>query len=86
MAIKLNVLDTVPIALNVLEESGASLNVQGELIGNMPMYTDSYEFTPSSEEQTISIAGKRAFDDIIIHSVPQNYGRLEWNGSVLRIY
>lgn len=85
MAIKLSVLDTVPIALNVLGESGVNLNVQGEFIGNMPMYTDSYEFTPSSEEQTISIAGKRAIGDIIIHPVPQNYGLITWNGATLTV-
>ena len=85
MAIKLSVLDTAPVSLNVLGESGVNLNVQDEFIGNMPMYTDSYEFTPSINEQTISIAGKRATSDIIIHPIPQSYGLITWNGSTLTV-
>lgn len=48
-------------------------------------YEGSYEFTPSDEEQTILISGQIAEQNIRIKPVPQNYGRIEWDGSTLRV-
>lgn len=48
-------------------------------------YEGSYEFTPTDEAQTIAIAGQIAEQNITINPVPQNYGRIEWNGSTLRV-
>ncbi len=50
-----------------------------------PLYTGSYEFTPSSETQTILIKGLTAKQDIIINPVPSNYGLITWDGSVLTV-
>ena len=36
-----------------------------------------YEFTPSDEEQTIVAVNKLLLDNIVIHSVPSNYGKIE---------
>ena len=48
-------------------------------------YEGSYEFTPSAEEQTIAISGKKATQDITINPIPQNYGLITWNGSYLTV-
>lgn len=48
-------------------------------------YTGDYIFTPSQQEQTINIAGKRAITDITINPIPQNYGLITWNGSFLTV-
>lgn len=48
-------------------------------------YTGEYEFTPSSEEQTIPIYGKVASADIVINPIPSNYGLISWNGSTLTV-
>lgn len=48
-------------------------------------YEGSYEFTPTDEEQTIPIAGQIAEQNIRVNPIPQNYGRIEWNGSTLRV-
>lgn len=86
MAIKLHVVEPVPVDLHVLSDPSVPLHVQGEFIGNMTIYDGPYEFTPSSEAQTVRIDGMRAKNDIVINPIPSNYGRLEWNGSVLRVY
>ena len=41
--------------------------------------------TPSTEEQVISAARKFMTGDIIVEPIPQNYGLVTWNGSVLTI-
>ena len=48
-------------------------------------YTGPYAFTPSEAEQIISIAHKQAISDIVVDPIPQNYGRITWNGSVLTV-
>ena len=48
-------------------------------------YEGAYEFTPSDDEQTILIAGQIAEQNIKINPVPQNYGRIEWNGATLTV-
>ena len=53
--------------------------------GTYPEYEGEYEFTPSSETQTIDIRNRVARRNITINPVPQNYGLITWNGSVLTV-
>lgn len=48
-------------------------------------YSGPYEFTPTSEPQTVTIGGLLAERDITIRPIPNNYGLIEWNGSTLTI-
>lgn len=48
-------------------------------------YAGAYEFTPSDEIQTITINGRVAERDITINPIPQNYGRIDWNGAFLTV-
>ena len=50
-----------------------------------PVYEGSYEFTPSDVVQTVSIRNMIAEEDIVINPIPQNYGLITWNGSVLTV-
>ena len=52
---------------------------------NTNPYEGAYEFTPSSETQTIAIKNLMATDDIIINPIPNNYGLIGWNGSFLTV-
>lgn len=53
--------------------------------GGIEFYDGPYEFTPAQTEQTIQINGKTAVRDITINSIPNNYGLITWNGSVLTV-
>ena len=44
-----------------------------------------YEYTPSSEEQTVPIAYLMASQDIKINPIPSNYGLITWNGSTITV-
>ena len=48
-------------------------------------YEGSYEFTPSGERQEIEIENKRATQNIIIDPIPENYGLITWDGSVITV-
>lgn len=48
-------------------------------------YEGEYTFVPTQEAQTIEIKNKVALDNITINPIPNNYGLIGWNGSVLTV-
>lgn len=66
-------------------ERHATISVTGSGALPVPHYTGPYEFTPTAEEQRVSIARKQAEEDIIIHPIPRNYGLVTYNGSIITI-
>lgn len=62
--------------------------IETELVASGPLpgyYAGPYEFTPSEQEQTIPIRGKIGLQNITIGAIPNNYGLITWNGSVLTV-
>lgn len=55
------------------------------VVGNLPTYTGTTEFTPSQEAQTIETANKVLLENITINPIPNNYGLVTWNGSVITV-
>ena len=52
---------------------------------NEDPYTGEYVFTPTQEIQRVRTKQKTMTEDIIINPIPQNYGLITWNGSVLTV-
>ena len=50
-----------------------------------PAYEGSYTLTPTAEEQIIPTNGLRMTDDLTIAPIPNNYGLITWNGSVITV-
>lgn len=48
-------------------------------------YEGAYTVTPSQQTQVLATAGKVMLDDVTIDPIPQNYGLVTWNGSVLTV-
>lgn len=48
-------------------------------------YTGAYEVTPSAETQTLLTDGLRMTDNVVINPIPNNYGLITWNGSVITV-
>lgn len=48
-------------------------------------YEGVYEYTPTTETQTVEIEGLKATENIIINPIPSNYGLITWNGSTLTV-
>lgn len=49
-------------------------------------YSGSYEFTPSEERQEIQTEEKYLSENIVINAIPENYGRIVWDGAYLKVY
>ena len=68
--------------------SGSSA-LSGKLVmggSTVPVYRGETSFIPSEEQQTISIAGMQAVENLVIEPIPSNYGRIEQRGAALRLY
>lgn len=50
-----------------------------------PDYHGAYEVTPTEETQTLETRGKCMTDNVIVNPIPNNYGLITWNGSVLTV-
>ena len=48
-------------------------------------YEGPYEYTPTQEEQTVTIQGLMATRNITINPIPSNYGLITWNGATLTV-
>ena len=48
-------------------------------------YTGAYEVTPSEETQTLETKNKRMTDNVTINPIPNNYGLITWNGSIITV-
>lgn len=48
-------------------------------------YTGAYEVTPSAETQTLETENKRMTGNVTINPIPNNYGLITWNGSIITV-
>ena len=49
------------------------------------IYEGETEVTPSDEAQVLLTSGLLMVDNITINPIPSNYGRIEWNGSIITV-
>lgn len=48
-------------------------------------YRGPYTVTPGAQAQALDTAGKLMGYNVVVASVPNNYGLITWNGSVLTV-
>ena len=53
--------------------------------GEYDNYEGPYEVTPGPETQVLETNGKVMINNVTVKPIPQNYGLVTWNGSVLTI-
>lgn len=75
---------------NTLDGELTLLNeVDGSPGAFYPLYPETYagatEYTPTAEEQTVECKGLMMPENIVIAPIPQNYGLITWNGSILTV-
>ena len=75
---------TISIELEGIE---SVIEVEPESIGGSPAspYEGSYEITPTTETQTLLTQGLLSTDNFTINPIPENYGLITWNGSILTV-
>ena len=76
IAVKPSIADNI---INVAPNIGSVIYREHEA------FAGPYEYTPTSDEQTVPIAYLMASQDITIKPIPNNYGLITWNGSTLTV-
>lgn len=64
---------------------GTSTQITRDYVERDP-YTGAYEVTPSAETQTLETENKRMTGNVTINPIPNNYGRIAWNGTTLIVF
>lgn len=77
----------VDVEFDVLFDDGDTFDVtMDDYDPSHSMYPGPYLVTPSDEMQILPIDGKTAAQNIVVEAIPDNYGRIRWDGSGLMIY
>jgi hypothetical protein len=50
-----------------------------------PAYEGPYTVTPSESVQTLQTKNFRMTDNIVVNPIPNNYGLITWNGSIITV-
>lgn len=76
--------------MNIIGYISGTCSLSGTLSaaggGSSDPYTGEYTVIPSEEQQTLATTGKRMLEDVVVEPIPDNYGRIAWNGSTLMVY
>lgn len=48
-------------------------------------YTGTYEVTPSASTQTLPTTNRLLTQDVVVNPIPNNYGLITYNGSVITV-
>ena len=86
--VNLNVCESSNIVeLSVLDTGGVSLSVENvrNIYIERPEYQGEYTVTPGAVAQILETNGKRMTSNVTVGAIPNNYGLITWNGSVLTV-
>ena len=56
-----------------------------QIVHEADWYEGEYEITPSAQLQTLPTMYKAMLHDIVVKPIPNNYGLISWNGSILTV-
>lgn len=56
-----------------------------KIVSDIPVYEGGYEVTPGPTEQVLQTSGMQMEDNIRVAPIPQNYGLITWDGSVITV-
>ncbi len=77
----LNIMDGDLDSMEVLEGEYGDF----QAVSIVDPYTGPTTFTPTKEEQTIAAMGKTFDSNVTIQPIPNNYGLITWDGSVITV-
>lgn len=83
-----NIAGSLSAPSSIVGNLSAPATIEGDLSipsSGSVIYTGAYEFTPTRETQVINIDHKEALRNITINPIPQNYGLITYNGSIITV-
>lgn len=73
-------------ALGISEPQTIDIGVDTDIVAAITEhYRGSYAVTPGDDAQTLQTSGKFMEGDVVIAPIPNNYGLIAWDGSVLTV-
>lgn len=73
------------IKLKVIEEPTYRFKAEQGIPIYPSDYQGAYEVTPTEATQTLPTEGLMMIHDVKVKPIPNNYGLITWNGSVLTV-
>ena len=83
--VELHVLDDATASLSINDDSPVNLSVGAEVIGGGIPYSGAYTVRPQPYAQTLEPATHVLDRDIVVEAIPNNYGLITYNGSVITV-
>ena len=83
--ISLSVDDYAEATLAVDDDVGMNLALSDPYINGGRPYEGDYEVTPTQQTQVLPTQGRSMAQNVVINSIPHNYGLITWNGSSLMV-
>lgn len=78
--------DSAAISMNVAATSAAVPCEMEAVVTVLPTpYRGGYVVTPTAEEQVLEVQGMSMVQNLVVNPIPNNYGRITWNGSTLTV-
>lgn len=76
-----------PIRMTVKDlNEPARMGVQTPIVtSSVEDYTGPYAVTPGDSRQVLRTNNRRTTQDIVVEPIPQNYGKITYNGSVITV-
>ena len=65
--------------VNIAVELGIPQIVRGR------SYSGEYTVTPGDEAQVLETENRLMLENFVVEAIPQNYGKISWNGSYLTV-
>ncbi len=86
--VRLKVADRAPVKLKIV--GGDSVRFTSDQYikirsGDYDRYEGPYEFIPTEETQTVECENMLTTENIVINPIPNNYGLITWNGSIITV-
>ncbi len=86
--IEVRILNHEPVRVSVIHDGKTAVTIPDTRIipqNIYPTYTGAAEITPTQEAQILRTTEHVLFKDIKINPIPSNWGRIEYDGSRIRI-
>lgn len=81
----LRLVDGGTMTLTIIDDADDMQLQLDNIGGEIPAYEGPTVFTPSRETQIAPTKNKLLLDNITINPIPQNYGLVTYNGSIITI-
>lgn len=84
--VRFRIRDHPGLTFRVGTAEGLALQISAPVINvEIPAYEGAYTVVPGTVAQVLRTGGKAMAEDVTVEPIPQNYGLITWNGSIITV-